>query len=280
MPTAAGGLRLMGERIVLRNLVPPRSVGPFAGTLKLTAPDGTVTEYQAEFTPDPAPEPAAKSRSGVGLDASVGPAKAPPAESAEIRRERAEVRIRAARAQLELMQKQAERAETLRERGVGSIREMQEATARLAAARAALEEAELDRRAAGERIEADRRRRAAGAAAAEARLRVARAKLQVVEAEVGAVKQDVARLETQVENGERPEIDLLAARNRLTVARRQAEAVRAEIELTETAGRVAAESFGRAAGPSDEMPELDALRKEIAELRALVERLRSEDGER
>ena len=43
---------------------------PTTGTLKLTAPDGTVTEYRAEFTPDPpaASEPPAKARLGVALE--------------------------------------------------------------------------------------------------------------------------------------------------------------------------------------------------------------------
>ena len=393
VPTAPGGLRLMGERIVLHNLVPSRSVGPFSGTLKLTAPDGTVTEYRVEFAPDPPPaaEPSAKFRLGVALDSmeptgdppglpvhlalegspaakaglkggdriisaggepltsyqrlrdavvgaaeggeslavkvvrpggdgkedrllefqitpetidltaepwkpipietgrldsgepfrfSVGPATVRPAESGEIAAERAEVRIQEAREQLELAEGEEARAVQLAGSGIVSDREVAQARAKAATARVAVRLAELDRRAAGERIEADRRRRAAGAAAAEARLRATRAKLKAVEAEVGATKEDVERLETQVENGERPEIDLLAARNRLTAARMQAEAVRAEIEVAQTAGRAAAENFERAARQSDRMPGHDALQKEVAELRALVERLRSEGGER
>ena len=48
--------------------------GPTAGTVKVTAPDGTVTEYRVEFTPDPpasAPRPG-KYRLGVALAASAG----------------------------------------------------------------------------------------------------------------------------------------------------------------------------------------------------------------
>ncbi|NNJ27952.1 PDZ domain-containing protein [Alienimonas chondri] len=277
-----------GSNVLVRQTVPllslPRSAGPMTGTLKLTAPDGTVTEYQAEFTPNvpSVPPPPPKHRLGVALDSmeptgdppglavrsvltgsaaaqagmkdgdriisvdgepltsfkmlrdevaeaaegekplavkvvrpsddgeedrilqfevkpetidltaepwkpipietgvldsgepfqfslpletgvldsgepfqfSVGPATVRPAESPEIRVERAKVRIRAAQAQVELAEQQAERAAKLAERGVGSRDDVLAAKAKLAAVRATLEEAELDRRAAEQ--EADR----------------------------------------------------------------------------------------------------------------------------
>ena len=67
VPTAPGGLRLMGDRLFLRQSAPP--TGPLTGALKLTAEDGTVTEYKAEFTPDPpaTPESEPKARLGVIL---------------------------------------------------------------------------------------------------------------------------------------------------------------------------------------------------------------------
>lgn len=48
---------------------PARPAVPAIGTLKLTAPDGTVTEYRAEFTPDPPapPEPPARGLIGVHI---------------------------------------------------------------------------------------------------------------------------------------------------------------------------------------------------------------------
>ena len=52
-------------------LVRPRLPSdPLVGALKLTAPDGTVTEYRAEFTPDPppAPETPPKYRLGIAID--------------------------------------------------------------------------------------------------------------------------------------------------------------------------------------------------------------------
>ena len=58
---------------------PTRPAGPLTGTLKLTAADGTVTEYRAEFTPDPPAEaePAPKYRLGIALD-SMEPTGDPP----------------------------------------------------------------------------------------------------------------------------------------------------------------------------------------------------------
>ena len=52
---------------VLRRLAAPSPAGPLTGTLKLTAPDGTVTEYQAEFTPDPPAEPEAAPKARLGV---------------------------------------------------------------------------------------------------------------------------------------------------------------------------------------------------------------------
>ena len=396
IPQTPDGLRLIGDRIFLRTVAPPTAAEPFAGTLKLTAPDGTVTEYRAEFTPDPPGKdepprfrlgvalasmeptgdppglpvgkvvegsPAAKagiaegdrlisaggaplisfqmlrvkvaaaaergeplrvkvvrgdggngdprllefevtpetidlqaepwkpiprkagpwdsSPAGAGrLDSgepirwSLGPATVRPAESGEIAAERAEVRIQEARAQLELAEREEARAVQLAGQKLVSDREVAHARAKAATARAAVRLAELDRRAAEERIGADRRRRIAEAAAAEAQLRAARGKLRAVEAEIVALEQAVAVLEEQVKAGERPEAGLAAVRNRLTVARTQREATRAEVAVAEAA-RAAVRSRAPAAEAGDPpdtgTADADELREAMRELRRRVE---------
>ena len=209
VPTAPGGLRLMGDRIVLHSLAPPRPAGPFAGTLKLTAPDGAVTEYRAEFTPDPpAAEQPPRFQLGIVLTATEPSGDPPgltvgtvrPAESAEIAAERAAVRFEEAKAQLEQAAAREERIGHLAEHGVASDREIERARAKTASARAEVRRAELDRRAAEERIEADRRRRAAETAAAEARLRAARAQRDAVgAAHFGELREAVRELRRRVE---------------------------------------------------------------------------------
>ena len=69
---AAGDpIRLSGDRVFVWDSAAPQAPAvPATGTLKLTAPDGTVTEYRAEFTPDPpaAAEPPPKGLLGVRID--------------------------------------------------------------------------------------------------------------------------------------------------------------------------------------------------------------------
>ncbi len=215
-----------------------------------------------------------------------------PAESGEILRARAEVRIEETRQLLELAERYREGVKMWVNAGDAAGMEAIEAEVKVVTARAALRQAELDRRAAEEVIAAANGRgarvqhgRAAQREAAGHRLRAVEEQAQAARAQLDAAERHVAALERLVEDGEATEAEATAARDKLRQARLKRHAVQMEVNAVEAAVRTyrTASLLITNARPERERPargdgETERLRAEVAELKAEIERLRAGDA--